>query len=50
MSDDIFEVKDIDRGFYDFFNEFEYSDKTDKGLNADIVREISEKKASLYGC
>lgn len=44
MSDDIFEVKDIDRGFYDFFNEFEYSDKTDKGLNADIVREISEKK------
>ena len=44
MSDDILSLKDIDRGFYDFFNEFEYSDKTDKGINAEIIREISQKK------
>ena len=38
------QLKDIDRGYYDFFNEFIYSDITEKGLNADIVNEISDKK------
>lgn len=38
------QLKDIDRGYYDFFNEFLYSDITEKGLNADIVNEISDKK------
>lgn len=38
------QLKELDRGYYDFFNEFEYADITDKGINADIVNEISKKK------
>ena len=43
------QLKDIDRGYYDFFNEFIYSDITEKGLNADIVNEISDKKNEPEG-
>lgn len=38
------QLKELDRGYYDFFNEFEYADITEKGINADIVNEISDKK------
>ena len=38
------QLKELDRGYYDFFNEFEYADITEKGINADIVNEISTKK------
>ena len=37
-------IADINRGIYDLKNEFTYSQKTDKGLNEDIVREISRNK------
>lgn len=38
------QIKEIDRGVYDFFNDFEYADISDKGVNAKIVLEISKKK------
>jgi Fe-S cluster assembly protein SufB len=41
---DLSQIKDIDRGVYDFFNDFEYSDILDKGINADLVKELSKKK------
>ena len=37
-------VEDMDRGIYDIKNAFEYRYKTSKGLNEEIVREISEEK------
>lgn len=37
-------VEDIDRGIYDVKNEFTYKHKVDKGLTAEIVREISKEK------
>ena len=36
--------KDIDRGIYDVIDKFEYSDISDKGLNKEIVEELSRKK------
>lgn len=42
-------IADINRGIYDLKNEFTYSQKTDKGLNEDIVREISRNKKNLNG-
>lgn len=41
---DLSQVKEIDRGFYDFFNDFNYSDISEKGINAEIVLELSKKK------
>lgn len=38
------QVDDIDRGVYDIKNEFKYRSKTEKGLTADIVRQISLEK------
>ena len=37
-------VAEIDRGIYDIKNAFTYSQKSDQGLNEDIVREISKNK------
>ena len=37
-------IADIDRGIYDLKNEFTYAQKSDKGLNENIVREISKNK------
>lgn len=47
MSDkkfDISQIQDIDRGIYDVIDKFEYSDIADKGLNTEIVIELSKKK------
>ncbi|MDD7463444.1 MAG: Fe-S cluster assembly protein SufB [Anaerococcus sp.] len=41
---DISQIQEIDRGIYDVIDKFEYSDIADKGLNAEIVLELSEKK------
>lgn len=38
------QFKQLDRGFYDFKNEFDYSDISKKGLNAQIINELSDKK------
>ncbi len=38
------EIQEMDRGIYDVKDEVRYSMKTAKGLNADIVREISKAK------
>ena len=43
------QIKEIDRGVYDFFNDFEYADISDKGVNAKIVLEISKKKMNQNG-
>ena len=37
-------LKTLDRGFYDFIDEFTYEKITEKGINADIVNEISREK------
>lgn len=37
-------LKELDRGFYDFIDEFTYDKITEKGINADIVNEISREK------
>lgn len=37
-------IADVERGIYDIKDEFTYSYKTDKGLNPDIIREISREK------
>lgn len=37
-------VEDVDRGIYDIKNEFKYKSKTEKGLNEEIVRQISMEK------
>jgi Fe-S cluster assembly protein SufB len=37
-------IEDLSRGVYDLRNEMTYSYKSQSGLTADIVREISEKK------
>lgn len=37
-------IDDLDRGIYDVKNEFTYSYKSEAGLTADIIREISAKK------
>lgn len=37
-------IEDIDRGIYDIKNEFNYLFKTEKGLTAEIVMEISKAK------
>ncbi|MDO4662551.1 MAG: Fe-S cluster assembly protein SufB [Tissierellia bacterium] len=44
MTDSRKKFKELDRGFYDFKNLFEYSDISDKGLNAKIINELSDKK------
>ena len=37
-------LRELDRGFYDFIDEFTYDKITEKGINADIVNEISREK------
>lgn len=41
---DLSQIQDINRGIYDIIDKFEYSDISDKGLNTDIVIELSKKK------
>ena len=38
------QVEDINRSIYDVKDEVEYSYKADKGLTADVIREISREK------
>ena len=37
-------IEDVDRGIYDVKNEFTYQYKSNKGLNAEIIEEISREK------
>ena len=40
-------VEDLDRSIYDVKDEFRYSYKADKGLTAEIVKDISRRKMNL---
>lgn len=43
-------VEDVNRSIYDIKNEDDYEFKMQKGLNEQIVREISNKKMNQNGC
>jgi len=43
-------VEDIDRTVYDVVDEEKHRFATIKGLNEDIIREISKQKMNLSGC
>lgn len=43
-------VEDVNRSIYDIKNEDDYEFKMQKGLNEQIVREISSKKMNQNGC
>ncbi len=38
------QIEEMDRGVYDIKNKFTYRSKTEKGLNEEIVRQISKEK------
>jgi len=38
------QVSDIDRGIYDIVNEERHVYRSDKGLNEEIIKEISKEK------
>ena len=42
-------VDEVDRNFYDFKNKDDYEFKMKKGLNKEIVEEISRQKMILIG-